>query len=137
MPRRSRRQARGPLRSPSLRRYTRKSSALSSTPVFSSFDCDESRTSNRVRGSSARIPVRCARHLGQDVAGDSLLVELAGIEILHRASASLSFSQGSFLQALSDLLHMLAKILQVDVVRPEIVHHPLRSTDGTQVSAEY
>ena len=72
--------------------------------------------------------------LGQDVAGDSLLVELAGIEILHWASASLGFSQGSFLQSLSDLLHMLAKVLQVDVVPPEIVHHPLRSATSAAVN---
>jgi hypothetical protein len=69
--------------------------------------------------------------LGQDVAGDSLFVELAGIEILHRASASLGFSQGSFLQALSDRLHMLAKVLEEDMVRAKIVHHPLRIADGT------
>src|SRR5262250_431987 len=75
--------------------------------------------------------------LGQDFVGDGLFVELAGIEIHHRASASLGFSQGSFLEALSDLLHMLAKVLEEDMVRPKIVHHPLRIADGTQVSAEY
>src|SRR5580704_18466132 len=75
--------------------------------------------------------------LGQDVAGDGLFVELTGIEILHRASAIFGFSQGSFLQALSDLLHMLAKILEEDLVRPEIAHHPLRSGDGAQVSTKY
>src|SRR5262249_17098369 len=42
--------------------------------------------------------------LGQDVAGDGLFVELTGIEILYRASASLGFSQGSFLQALVAIL---------------------------------
>src|SRR6266853_1591251 len=42
--------------------------------------------------------------LGQDVAGDGLFVELTGIEILHRASASLGCSQGSFLDPLGDLL---------------------------------
>src|SRR5215469_6822230 len=69
--------------------------------------------------------------LSQDVAGDSLLVELAGIEILHRALASLGFSQGSFLQALSDLLYMLAEVLEEDMVRPKIAHHPLRIANGT------
>ena len=56
--------------------------------------------------------------LGQDVAGDGLFVELTGIEILYRASASLGFSQGSFLQSLSDLLHMPAKVFEEDMVRP-------------------
>ena len=39
--------------------------------------------------------------LGQDVAGDSLFVDLTGIEILHRSSASLGFGQGSFFRFLS------------------------------------
>src|SRR3984893_6549217 len=75
--------------------------------------------------------------LSQDVAGDGLFVELTGIEILHRASASLGCSQGSFLDTLGDLLHMVAKVLEEDLVRPEIAHHPLRTADGAQVSAKY
>ena len=35
--------------------------------------------------------------LGQNVAGDSFFIDLAGIEILHRASASRGFRQRSFL----------------------------------------
>ena len=62
--------------------------------------------------------------LGQDVAGDGLFVELTGIEILHRASASLGCSQGSFLDPLGDLLHMVAKVLEEDLVRPEIAQSP-------------
>ena len=72
--------------------------------------------------------------LGQDVAGDGLFVELTGIEILHRASASLGCSQGSFLDPLGDLLHMVAKVFEEDLVRPETAHHPLRIADGAKVS---
>jgi hypothetical protein len=75
--------------------------------------------------------------LSQDVAGDGLFVELTGIEILHRASASLGCSQGSFLDPLGDLLHVVAKVLEEDLVGPEIAHHPLRSADGAQVSTKY
>jgi len=75
--------------------------------------------------------------LGQDVAGDSLFVELTGIEILHRSSASLGFRQGSFLQALGHHLDMVAKVLEVDLVRPEIAHHALWVADGAQMSAKY
>src|SRR6266851_7798577 len=75
--------------------------------------------------------------LGQDVAGDGLFVELTGIEIFHRASAGLGCSQGSFLDPLGDLLHMVAKVLEEDLVGPEIAHHPLRTADGAQVSAKY
>src|SRR5580692_778836 len=75
--------------------------------------------------------------LGQDVAGDGLFVEVTGIEILHRAWASLGCSQGSFLDPLGDLLHMVAKVLEVDLVRPEIAHHALWVADGAQMSAKY
>src|SRR6516162_4311622 len=75
--------------------------------------------------------------LGQDVAGDGLFIDVAGMEILHRPSASSGFSQGSFLQAFCDLLHMVAKVLEVDLVPPEIVHHPLGSGYGAKVSAKY
>ena len=56
--------------------------------------------------------------LSQDVAGECLFVELTGIEILHRASASLGRSQGSFLDPLGDLLHVVAKVLEEDLVGP-------------------
>src|ERR1700745_3258437 len=75
--------------------------------------------------------------LSQDVAGDGLFVELTGIEILHRASASLGHSQGSFLDPLGDLLRVVAKVLGEDLLRPDIANHPLRSVDGAQVSTKY
>src|ERR1700751_3054072 len=75
--------------------------------------------------------------LSQDVAGDGLFVELTGIEILHRASASLGCSQGSLFDPLGDLLHVVAKVLEEDLVSPEIAQHPLRSADGAQVSTKY
>src|SRR6266576_6333738 len=74
---------------------------------------------------------------GEDVAGDGLFVELTGIEIFHRASAGLGCSQGRFLDPLGDLLHVVAKVFEEDLVRPEIAHHPLRTADGAQVSAKY
>src|SRR6202166_933214 len=72
--------------------------------------------------------------LSQDVAGDRLFVELTGIEIFHRASAGLGCSQGSFLDPLGDLLHMVAKVLEEDLVGPEIAHHPLRSSYGARMA---
>ena len=50
--------------------------------------------------------------LGQDLAGDGFFIDLAGVQILHGASGSFRFSQGRFLQALRDLLHMGAKVLE-------------------------
>src|ERR1700730_12534170 len=75
--------------------------------------------------------------LGQDIAGDGFFIHLTGVQILHWASGSFRFSQGSFLQAFSDLLHVLAKVLEQDLVSPEIAHHPVRMTDGAQMSAKY
>src|SRR6516225_220396 len=75
--------------------------------------------------------------LGQDLAGDGFFVDLAGVQILERASGSFGFSQGSFLQAFRDLLYMVAEVLEEDLVGPQIAHHPVWMTDGAQVSAKY
>ena len=75
--------------------------------------------------------------LGQDIAGDGFFIHVAGVQIPHGASGSFRFSQGSFLQAFSDLLHMVAKVLKEDLVRPEIAHHAVWMTDGAQMSAKY
>jgi hypothetical protein len=48
--------------------------------------------------------------LDQDVAGDGLFIDVAGMEILHWPSTSSGFSQGSFLQALGHPLDMVATI---------------------------
>jgi hypothetical protein len=74
---------------------------------------------------------------GQNTAGDGFFIDLAGVQILHGASRSFGFRQGSFLQVFSNRLHMVAKILEEDLVRPEIAHHSIRMTDGAQVSAKY
>src|ERR1700682_3125790 len=68
--------------------------------------------------------------LGKDIAGDGFFVHVAGVQIAHGSSESFRFSQGSFLQAFSDLLHMVAKVLKEDLVRPEIAHHAVWITDG-------
>ena len=74
--------------------------------------------------------------LGQDLAGDGFFIHVAGVQILHGACGSFRFSQGSFLQAFRDLLHMVAKVLKEDLVGPEVVHHALWMTDGAQMSAK-
>src|ERR1700757_642255 len=75
--------------------------------------------------------------LGEDIAGDGFFIHGAGVQIPHGASGSFRFSQGSFLEAFSDLLHMVAKVLKEDLVRPEIAHHAIWITDGAQMSAKY
>src|SRR6516165_1908532 len=75
--------------------------------------------------------------VGQDIVGEGFFIDLAGVQILHRASGSFSFSQGSCLQSLCDLFDMVSKILEQDLIGPKIAHHPLHLADGAQVSAKY
>jgi len=45
--------------------------------------------------------------VGQDIAGDGLFVDVAGVQIYHRAPGSLGLGQGSFLESLTDLFDIV------------------------------
>jgi hypothetical protein len=69
-------------------------------------------------------------------AGNLFFIDQTGIQILHGSSAVLDTLQGGLFDPIRNLLDMGAKVLQQDLLGPEIALHSFDKTNLTQRPAK-